>query len=309
MNEEHVIECQGLTKRFGGQLAVEALDWQVPTGTVTALLGPNGAGKTTTLRMLVNLLSPTRGQARVFGKPARKLGEADFARLGYISESQGMPTWMTVRYFLNYLKPMYPTWDEAFCDRLLKLFELPLDRKMSGFSRGMRMKAAFVSSLAYRPELLLLDEPFSGLDSIVREDLLDALLDLTEQERWTIVVSSHDIDDIERLVDHVAILNHGRLLLNAPIEGIQSRYRQISFLVEENDRMEIEATWLAYARDGKRVSFIESQFVEGETVPRLRERYSDLKDLTVEPMTLKQAYVAMLRARKESASPNQLIAS
>ncbi len=162
---------------------MDSLNWQVGQGTVTALLGKNGAGKTTTLRMLANLIRPTRGEARVFDKPASSLNSADFAKLGYVAESQSLAEWMSLAYLLNYLKPMYPTWDDAFCDRLVDLFELPLDRCIRELSRGMRMKAAFVSSLAYRPELLLLDEPFSGLDTIVREDLIDALLDLTEQER------------------------------------------------------------------------------------------------------------------------------
>ena len=148
---EPVINCRNLTKRYRGQIAVENLDWQVHQGTVTALLGKNGAGKTTTLSMLANLIRPTRGEATVFGKPVSKLASSDFAKLGYVSESQLLPEWMSLAYLLDYLKPMYPTWDDTFCAKLVDLFELPLDRKIKHFSRGMRMKAAFVSSPRLSP--------------------------------------------------------------------------------------------------------------------------------------------------------------
>ena len=306
---EPLIDCRNLSKRYKGTTAVENLDWQVQQGTVTALLGKNGAGKTTTLSMLANLIRPTRGEAAVFGKPVTKLASSDFAKLGYVSESQNLPDWMSIAYLLDYLKPMYPTWDDAFCAKLVDLFELPLERKIRHLSRGMRMKTAFVSSLAYRPELLLLDEPFSGLDTIMREDLIDALLDLTEQERWTIVISSHDIDDIERLIDHVAILNHGRLLLHEPIEAIQERFREISFLTTQENNPLLEESCLGYHRLGERVSFTETEFDEERTLARLRAKYPDLRDLSVNKVPLKAAYVSLLRARKEQATPNPRLAS
>jgi ABC-2 type transport system ATP-binding protein len=286
-NQPVVIDCRSLTKRYSAHMAVENLDWKVHQSTVTALLGKNGAGKTTTLGMIANLIRPTRGDAEIFGKPVTKLVSSDFTKLGFISESQALPEWMSIRYLLNYLKPMYPTWDDAFSTKLVDLFELPLDRKISQLSRGMRMKTAFVSSLAYRPELLLLDEPFSGLDTIVREDLIEALLDLTEQERWTIVISSHDIDDIERLIDHVAVINHGRLLLHEPIETIQDRFREISFLTNEKESSSLGETWLGYDRQGERITFVETAFDEGRTPMELRERFPDLRDLSINQMSLK----------------------
>lgn len=305
-NDRWIIECRELTRRYGAQTAVEALDWRVSQGTVTALLGKNGAGKTTTLRMLVNLLRPTRGEAHVLGKKTTQLDSDDFTRVGYIAESQSLPEWMTLGYLLDYLRPMYPTWDAEFCERLVRLFDLPLKRRIGQFSRGMKMKAAFVASLAYRPELLLLDEPFSGLDSLVREDLMDALLEITEQAQWTIVVSSHDVDEIERLVDHVAILNHGRLLLHEPIEEIQRRFRDVSFRIGEGTALNVQSHWIGFEQEGGRVRFIETAFDDVASADGYRSACPDLADLSVEPMTLKAAYVAMLRARRESAEPNSL---
>lgn len=303
-----IIDCRSLTKRYGKNTAVEALDWQIAPGTVTGLLGRNGAGKTTTLRMLVDMITPTRGEARVFGKLAAKLDSSDFARLGYVAESQELPDWMTIEYLLNYLKPMYPTWDDAFSQRLLDLFDLPGDRKISELSRGMRMKAAFVSSLAYRPELLILDEPFSGLDPVVREDLIDALLEITMQERWTIVLSSHDLDDIERLIDHVAILDHGRLLLQVPIETIQAGFRSISFR-SKHTPTKLPEHWLGYEAEQGRVQLIETAFDERETLSILRAQFPDLEDVAIDPMTLKAAYVALMRARGGRSEPQSQLVS
>src|SRR4051812_12855846 len=166
----NIIETKNLTRRFGRAEAVHGVNLVVPAGSVFALLGSNGAGKTTTIKMLVNLLRPSAGEARVLGVDSRKLGERELAQLGYVSENQQLPLWMTVRQFFDYCRPFYPTWDRALEKTLLARFDLPLGRKLAQLSRGMLMKAALLSSLAYRPKLLVLDEPFSGLDPLVRDE-------------------------------------------------------------------------------------------------------------------------------------------
>src|SRR4029078_12944381 len=130
-------------------------------------------------------------------------------KIGYVSENQQMPGWMTIDYWLQYLKPFYPTWDSDYERALLEQFSLPLDRKLRQLSRGMWMKTALVSALAYRPRLLVLDEPFSGLDPLVREDLIQGLLDVASET--TLFISSHDLADIETFATHIAFLSEGRL--------------------------------------------------------------------------------------------------
>src|SRR5436305_9308590 len=174
----NIIETIGLTRRFGRMDAVHELNLVVPTGSVFALLGPNGAGKTTTLKVLMNLLEPTAGSARVLGVDSRKLGEKERAQIGYVSENQQMPLWMTVQQLLDYCRPFYPTWDRQLEKNLLAQFDLPPERKLSALSRGMAMKASLLSSLAYRPKLLVLDEPFSGLDAVVRDEFIRGLLEV-----------------------------------------------------------------------------------------------------------------------------------
>src|SRR4051812_35392150 len=147
----NIIETHTLSRRFGKMDAVHELNLTVPAGSIFALLGPNGAGKTTTIKVLMNLLPPTTGSASVLGVDSRKLGEREFAQIGYVSENQQMPLWMTVRQLLDYCRPFYPTWDRDLERTLLQRFELPEGRKLSQLSRGMLMKASLLSSLAYRP--------------------------------------------------------------------------------------------------------------------------------------------------------------
>lgn len=167
----NVIETHGLKRSFGTKEAVRALDLTVPAGVVCALLGPNGAGKTTTIKLLMNLLTPSGGEAKVLGVETRRLGVKEKSRIGYVSENQELPEWMSVRRFLDYCRGFYPGWDEALERQLLAKLALPEDTKIKQLSRGMRMKVALLAALAYRPELLVLDEPFSGLDPAVRDDL------------------------------------------------------------------------------------------------------------------------------------------
>src|SRR5947199_3546786 len=223
----NAIEAEGLTRRFGRKLAVSGLSFRVPPGSLFALLGPNGAGKTTAIKLLMNLLEPTRGNVRVLGTDSTRLGPSELAQIGYVSENQRLPGWMTVAELLAYLRPLYPSWNEAFCRNLLGGFSLPLNEKIKNLSRGMKVKAALLSSLAYRPKLLVLDEPFSGLDPLVRDEFIKGVLEVSSQGEWTVLVSSHDIDEVERLADHVAMLEEGRLRISEGTETLQARFRRV----------------------------------------------------------------------------------
>ena len=175
------LRTERLTKTFRRVEAVRDLTLEVPEGAVYAFVGPNGAGKTTTIKTLLNIYPPLPGRAEVLGVDSRALAAAEFARIGYVSENQQLPGWMTVSYFLSYCKAFYPAWSEDDLRGLVKLYELPLDRKLRHLSRGMRVKAALASSLAYLPSLIVLDEPFGGLDVLVREQLIESILERTPE--------------------------------------------------------------------------------------------------------------------------------
>ena len=209
----NIIETHGLSRRYGRSEALHGLDLSVPSGSVFAFIGPNGAGKTTTIKVLMNLLEPSGGEARVLGVNSKKLSPKEREQIGYVSENQKLPGWMTVRQLMDYCRPFYPTWDKDLEKKLLRQFELPADRKIRHLSRGMMMKTALLSSLAYRPKLLVLDEPFSGLDPLVRDEFVAGLLAATQQGERTIFISSHDINEVEQLADWVGIIDAGRMNL------------------------------------------------------------------------------------------------
>ena len=295
----NIIETRNLTRRFGRSEAVHGLDLAVPAGSVFALLGPNGAGKTTTIKMIMNLLLPTAGTAQVFGMDSRKLGERELAQIGYVSENQQLPLWMTVRQLLDYCRPFYPTWDAALEKTLLGQFALPEDRKLSHLSRGMQMKAALLSSLAYRPKLLVLDEPFSGLDPLVRDEFIKGVLEVSALRDWTVLVSSHDIDEVERLADRVAMLEGGRLRLSESTEALQARFRRVE-VTGAAASLTPGADWLDWEQAGALTRFVETRYA-GETTERAwRERFGSDR-VAVQPMTLREIFLTLARAGRASA--------
>jgi ABC-2 type transport system ATP-binding protein len=221
-----IIETVGLTRRFGRLDAVDSLNLQVMRGSLFAFVGPNGAGKTTTIKLLLNLLRPTSGTAVVLGVDSRRIGPRELARIGYVSENQELPDWMTVDQLIAYVRPFYPTWDDTLCRKLRRDLDLTSRLPVRLFSRGMRMKSALLVSLAYRPELVVLDEPFSGLDPLARDELIRALLELTGEHNWTTLISSHDIDEVERLADSIAFINHGRVFLTESVQELIGKHRR-----------------------------------------------------------------------------------
>ena len=302
-----VIETHRLTRSFQKNIAVNELDITVQKDSVYAFLGPNGAGKTTTIRMLLNIVRPSSGEAQVVGRDSRHLRSLDFQRIGYVSENQKLPLWMTVSQFMNYLQPLYPSWNKPFATKLLKDFDLPMDRKLKHLSRGMRMKAALVGSLAFRPELLVLDEPFSGLDPLVREEFLDGIIELTSQENWTIFISSHDIDEVERISDQVGLINEGRLLLSESVETLLNSYRKVSLTTSENEAnlRGLPPSWLMSRQKGRLLSFTESRYDEPKFESQARQQFPNLQNLRVEPLSLKEIYLVIARNLKNDPSRSQ----
>jgi len=298
-----VLSASHLTCRYGRTEAVTDLSFDVAPGTVFALLGPNGAGKTTTIRTVMNILRPSGGAATVFGVDSRQLAARELATIGYVSENQALPLWMTVDDLLAYCKPFYPSWDDALAARLVAEFDLPRGRKLGRLSRGMRIKAALVSSLAYRPRLLVLDEPFGGLDPVVRDDLVHGVLELAGQEQWTVLISSHDLDEVERLADTIGFMDGGRLVLCERFADLHARFRRVEATTADDSAAQsvstVAAGWLGVQRAGRVVRFIETRYVEGDTERRATAAcHADRVE--VFPMTLREMFVALVRARRDA---------
>jgi ABC-2 type transport system ATP-binding protein len=294
------ISTHNLSKVFRRTEAVHALDLDVPEGSIYALIGPNGAGKTTTIKLLMNILRASAGTAEVLGVDSRRLSPREFARIGYVSENQEMPEWMTVDYFLRYLKPFYSTWDDALAADLVRQFELPLDRKLRHLSRGMRMKVALASSLAYRPELVVLDEPFTGLDALVRDEFTRSLLE--RAEGTTILISSHDLAEIENFASHVGYLDEGRLRFTEEMGTLADRFRQVEITFDGTPPVLAlwPAGWMQPETSSALLRFIDSHFDAARTPAEIQRLFPAARNVEFHAMSLREIFVALAMAGRRA---------
>jgi ABC-2 type transport system ATP-binding protein len=291
----NAIETVDLTRRFGRLEAVAGLSMQVPTGSVFALVGPNGAGKTTTIKLLMGLLRPTRGSATLLGVNSTRLGTNTLQRIGYVSENQRLPGHLSAAGLLDYCRPFYPTWDDSLSKRLRRTLNLPMQEPISGLSRGTRMKAALLSALAFRPALLILDEPFSGLDPLVRDELVHALLELANEQPWTVLISSHDIEEVERLADWVGFINGGQLIFAEPVSLLLQRFRLVEVIgTDEAPAIVREPAWVAEERAGRTVRFIDTAHDGADAHARIASAYPGVEIRTAS-LSLRDIFVVLAR--------------
>ncbi|MBL8819141.1 MAG: ABC transporter ATP-binding protein [Planctomyces sp.] len=224
----NIIEVQKLSRRFDGKFALNELSISIPRGGVFGLIGGNGAGKTTLIRHLLGLLRPESGTVRVFGMdPIRSTREV-LGRVGYLSEDRDLPDWMRISELMSYTQAFYPAWDPIFAEQLRNDFDLNPKARVRTLSRGQRARAGLLIALAHRPDLLLLDEPSSGLDPVVRRDILGSIIRTVADEGRTVLFSSHLLDEVERVADQVAIIHHGRILLTGAMDEIRERHRRVT---------------------------------------------------------------------------------
>ncbi len=221
-----VIEIQQLTRRFGKTTALDDVSLSVPEGGVFGLVGENGAGKSTLLKHVLGLLRAEQGSVRVFGLDPVADPVGVLGRIGYLSEDRDMPDWMRVGALMSYTSAFFPNWDQSFAEELREMFDLDAKQKVGSLSRGQKARIGLLLALAHRPPLLVLDEPSSGLDPVVRRDILGAIIRTVADEGRTVLFSSHLLDEVQRVSDHVAMLHHGRVVLSQPLDDVlQSHHR------------------------------------------------------------------------------------
>jgi len=297
----NAIQTEALTKRFGRVNALDGLDVCVPQGAVHALVGPNGAGKTTLIKILMNIFRASSGNATVLGVNSRKVSGKVFASIGYVSENQQLPGWMHVGSFLAYLRPFYPTWDNQFESQLVQSLDLPLDRKLKQLSRGMRMKAALASALAFRPKLIVLDEPFSGLDPMVRDELGKALLERAADS--TVFLSSHDLAEIEGFATHIAYLDCGRLLLSEEMPSLSARFRDVELTFDGLAAVpsDVPTNWHHINASGSVVRFVDSAFNQEAIQTEISQRYGVVKNATFSQMSLRAIFLALAKGSRRAS--------
>jgi ABC-2 type transport system ATP-binding protein len=229
----NIIEVAGLSRRFGPKVALDNIRLTVPRGVVFGLVGVNGAGKTTLIKHILGLLRATTGSVRVFDRdPATNPADV-LVRIGYLSEEPDLPGWMRIGELFRYTQAFYPNWDPTFAEELRKSFNLDLSAKVKHLSKGQRARTGLALALAHRPELLLLDEPSSGLDPIVRQDILGAVIRTIAEEGRTVLFSSHLLHEVERVADCVALIDRGRIVFNGALDDIKSTHHRLTLRFAE----------------------------------------------------------------------------
>jgi len=221
------INVVGVSRRFGSKQALDDVSLHVPKGCVFVLVGENGAGKTTLIKHLLGLLQAETGSVRVFGLDPVADPVGVLSRIGYLSEYRDLPGWMCVDELLNYTRAFYPNWDTPYAEELRDQLGLDPGQRVKNLSQGQQAKAGLLLALAFRPELLLLDEPSSGLDPIVRRDILEAIVRTVADEGRTVFFSSHLLDEVERVSDQLAMIRDGRIGLCGRLDDIKQSHRQL----------------------------------------------------------------------------------
>ncbi len=297
----NALRTDNLVKKFRRVEALRSLNLTVPEGAVYGLVGPNGAGKTTAIKILMNIFAATSGHAEVLGIDSTRIRGRQFASIGYVSENQELPDWMGVDKFFAFLRPFYPSWDRTLEDDLMQQFELPLKRKLRNLSRGMRMKVALASALAYHPKLIVLDEPFTGLDPLVRDELIQGLLERAEES--TILISSHDLAEIESFASHIGYLEEGRLRFSEELSALVDRFREVELTFDTPPPLpnRVPDTWMRLSTSAAVIRFVESHFDPEKTNVQVQNVFGEARNVTFTPMSLRSIFLAMAKTGREGA--------
>jgi ABC-2 type transport system ATP-binding protein len=293
------VDVANVSFRYGRTVALQDVSLRIPAGSVTALLGPNGAGKSTLLQCAVGLLAPDAGTIRVLDTPVAALTPAHRARIGYVAESQRLPGDLTLAQYERWLAPPYPAWDHALADTLRARFGLDPSRRLRALSRGQRMQAALLCALAPRPEVLFMDEPFAGLDAAVKDDLVRGVLELAGTDGWTVVIASHDLTELELLVDHVAFLRDGTLRLHESMDTLRTQYRWVDVQTGVPDvrlPSPLPADWVRAETAGSRVRVLLRVHDEAATHAALQAHYPDASRIGFEDASLTDVFIGLARA-------------
>jgi ABC-2 type transport system ATP-binding protein len=295
-----VIDVRNLSYSYGRTTALRDLSFAVPDGALYALLGPNGSGKTTLLQILIGVRRALAGQVSLLGVDSTALSRRDRGRISYVAESQSLPAWMRLEQLEAYLAPLYPAWDAALARDLRLRFDLDPRRRIGTLSRGERMKAALLCALAPRPQLLLMDEPFTGMDVVVKDELVRGLLESAGREGWSVLIASHDIGELEQLADWVGFLAEGRMRVSEPMERLRQRFKRVTIVGAElpSGAGAVEGEWLCVARAGRRLRFITSEG-DDDYEARMRRRFPDAERIEVENASLREIFVALASPASE----------
>ena len=224
---ESIVDIANLTRRYRRVAALDDVSLHIQRGGVVGLVGENGAGKTTLIKHILGLLRAQKGSVSVFGMNPCKHPQEVLGRIGYLSEHRDLPGWMRIDELMRYTRALYPKWDPEYAKKLIRVFELEPTAKIRTLSMGQTAKAGLVTALAHRPEFLVLDEPSSGLDPIVRRDILGAVFREVASEGRTVLFSSHLLHEVETISDRVIMISAGKVILDSPLKDVMRSHQRL----------------------------------------------------------------------------------
>ncbi len=231
----NAVRVTGLTKRYD-DFTLDHVSFDVPRGCIVGLIGENGAGKSTVIKAILGMINRDDGEVFVFDR--EDMSPQDKEQVGVVFDDKGYPEMLSPRQIGRVLKGIYSGWDAGEYGRFLKEFSLPEDKKLKNFSKGMRMKLAIAAALSHRPELLILDEATSGLDPVMRDDILDILLDFMQEEEHSILVSSHITSDLEKVADYIVFIHQGQVVFAKPKDELLMQYGIIKCGAAQFDQLD-----------------------------------------------------------------------
>lgn len=303
-----VLVAEGVRYRYRRTEALRGIDLAIPRGATYALIGPNGSGKSTLLHVLLGLRAANAGRARILGRDSRNLGVFDRQRIGYVGEGQQLPRGMRIAECEAFLRPLYPAWDVTLAAKLRARFQLDPARRIGTLSRGEYMKAAMLFALAPHPEVLLMDEPFTGMDVSVKDELVSGLLESAMSDGCTSLVCSHDLAELEPLADWVGFLANGALQLSDSMERVNAHFLHVDLMLdptmtERRDESSalFDTGWLNLKRSGRHVSFVVPHAEDDFERAVLARRFPDATSVETRPATLREIFVAMSQRSYEGS--------
>jgi len=288
---------QGVKKTYK-HFTLDDISLELPVGQIMGLIGPNGAGKSTTIRILMGLVHQDAGEVRVFGHRMPEGEVAAKADIGYVSEDMRLYGGQTLKWHMGFIASIFPGWDQAYAEDLLRRFDLTAEQKIKGMSHGQRVKASLLLVLARMPRLLILDEPTTGLDPVARQEVLAALMDVLADEDRTILFSSHNTQDVEQLSDSITFIDRGKVIASDDKESFLDRWRRIRLEVPNGTRVPTIAGQETMQISGHISVVTTSNFSEASA--RAYEA-SGARIMAVEHMTLEEIFLSNVSASRGRA--------
>ncbi len=289
------IRMEGVSKRYPHFL-LDSICLDLPEGSILGFIGANGAGKSTTIRILMGLVRQDTGSVEVLGHPMPAEQIAAKQDIGFVSEDMRLYGAATLAWHMNFVRSMYPRWDQAYADTLVRRFDLEPQQKVKGLSHGQRVKAALLLALARQPRLLILDEPTTGLDPVARREVIGELMSVIIDEGRTVFFSSHNTLEVEQISDRIAFIDRGRLIALDEKEDLLDRWRRVRLVVPNGIRLP-EIPGVIDVAGTERLPVLTTSQFDPAVVSLCQDRGATVE--AVDSMTLEEIFVANVQSRRE----------